>query len=180
MLTVLLYEVGSPQVDVPSSISIFLRIEGGEGSSQPVGSMPWSCLVTLPQPDVFCFTELGPPHEPMLPPPPLPVLLLLLLSWGLEEPQPPCTEPLVRCVSPQLLLLTVGAGLPQPPLFTPLGLSFHPPFPPFPPSPSHMLLEDPLFLTSASPQSAVLDPLEPPLLLPQPWEFLGPSPQLVG
>lgn len=117
----------------------------------------------------------------MLPPPPLPVLLLLLLSWGLEEPQPPCTGPLVRGVSPQLLLFTEGAGLLQPPpLFPALGLSFHPPLPPLPPSPSHMLLEDPFFLTSASPHSPVLVPLEPPLLLLHPWELLGPSPQLVG
>lgn len=164
-------------------------MEGGEGSCQPVGSVPWSCLLTLPQLEVFCFTEPGPPQEPMLPPPPLPVLLLLL-SWGLEDAQPPCTGPLAREVSTQLLLLTAGADLPQlppplspplsPPLFPPLGLSFHPLFPTFPPSPSHMLLEDPLFLTAGSPQSPVLGPLEPPLLLPQPWELLGPSPQLVG
>lgn len=152
-LTALLELLGSPQAEVPSSISILRRMECGEGSSHPVGSPVWSGLAPPPfpppHPEPLCFTVLGPPQEPMLPLP----LLPLVPSWGLLFH--PCDGTLECCASPQFPP-TPGAGFPHP-----LELSFQPV-----PSPSHVELEGPFFFPSPGSPHSPPDPLSPPGPLP--------------
>ena len=45
--------LGSPQAEVPSSISILRRMDSGDGSSQPVGSSS------------FVGAGIGPPSQPV-------------------------------------------------------------------------------------------------------------------